>query len=262
MSNLIITKQIIYGSVALWLGKKADDKATHKWSVYVRGVKNEDISYFIKEVDFTLHASFENNVRKVNKWPFELYEAGWGEFDIKITIYFVDESIKPMEFIHLLKLYPTQSHMSQSTKKPIVSETSDEIIFVNPNPKLKEILDNEPAPGGEILGQYQMPIDDEVVSEKSEKKETVSLNQGKENLNMTQSLTGTFQNKFELLQAGGNMAQESEDVEMSALDNAMQLDEFDGVIKYLYRKTERTRTLSLIYRSTLLQLMMNHILKS
>jgi hypothetical protein len=143
-TNEVIIKEIIYGSIAFWLGKKADETVSHKWAVYVRGINNEDISYFIKEVTFTLHSSFNNNVRVVNKFPFELYEAGWGEFDIKITINFIDETIKPAEFIHPLKLYPSQAHVQQSTKKPIVSENYDDIIFINPKKTFREILLNPP----------------------------------------------------------------------------------------------------------------------
>jgi transcription initiation factor IIF auxiliary subunit len=227
MSNLIITKQIIYGSVALWLGKRADEKATHKWAVYVRGPNNEDISYFIKDVEFTLHTSFENNVRKVSKFPFELYEAGWGEFDIKITIYFIDESIRPMEFMHLLKLYPTQSHISQSTKKPIVSESLDEIIFVNPSLKLREILNNEPMPQpGGTIGLMAIDDNHSPSSDKSKSEKKISLTQGLEGFHIsTQVVSETFQNKFEFLNMGGNTL---DDVEMKDGDNAdtvMQVDD-------------------------------------
>ena len=142
--NEIIVKPIVYGTVAFWLGKKADDTVSHKWCVYVRGLNNEDISYFVKEVVFTLHSSFENNVRVVNKYPFEVYESGWGQFDIIITIHLIDENSKPIEFVHPLKLYPTQTHASMSTKKPVVSESYDEVIFVNPKPQIREILMNPP----------------------------------------------------------------------------------------------------------------------
>jgi len=135
----IISKSIVYGSLALWLGKKSEQNLTHKWCVYVRGINNEDISYFVKEVVFTLHATFENNVRTISKWPYELYASGWGEFDIKITIHLLDESIKPIEFIHFLKLYPP-ANQTPSTKKPIVSEFFDEIVFVNPKKHLRECL--------------------------------------------------------------------------------------------------------------------------
>ena len=69
--NQIIVKPFVYGSVAIYLGKKSKGEATHKWCVYVRGVNNENISNFIKSVQFTLHTTFPNNVRKINKWPFE-----------------------------------------------------------------------------------------------------------------------------------------------------------------------------------------------
>ena len=136
--NQIIVKPFVYGSVAINLGKKSKGEATHKWCVYVRGVNNENISNFIKSVQFTLHTTFPNNIRVINKWPFELYEMGWGEFDIKIKIELIDESAKPIELTHPLKFY-NQLHQSQS-KKPVVSENYDEIIFVNPKPEILEQL--------------------------------------------------------------------------------------------------------------------------
>ncbi len=54
---------ILYGSVASWLGKKADEASTHKWTVYVRGPSGEDLSCFVSEVCFTLHPSFAEPVR-------------------------------------------------------------------------------------------------------------------------------------------------------------------------------------------------------
>ena len=138
--NEIIIKPIIYGSVAFYLGRKGKEDSSHKWCVYVRGVNNEDISTFIKEVHFVLHNTFQNHIRKVTKWPFELYEVGWGEFDIKIKIFLIDETAKPLEVFHLLKLYPSQSHIAPSSKRPIVSENYEEIIFVNPKPHIRARL--------------------------------------------------------------------------------------------------------------------------
>jgi YEATS domain-containing protein 4 len=138
--NEIIIKPIIYGSVAFYLGRKGKEDSSHKWCVYVRGVNNEDISTFIKEVHFVLHNTFQNHIRKVTKWPFELYEVGWGEFDIKIKIFLIDDTAKPLEVFHLLKLYPSQSHIAPSSKRPIVSENYEEIIFVNPKPHIRARL--------------------------------------------------------------------------------------------------------------------------
>ena len=153
--NQIIVKPFVYGSVAINLGKKSKEEATHKWCVYVRGVNNENISNFIKSVQFTLHSTFPNNIRIISKWPFELYEMGWGEFDIKIKIELIDESVKPIELTHALKFY-NQPHQSQSSKKPVVSENYDEIIFVNPKPEILEQLLKDDNINSEVI--FQEPI--------------------------------------------------------------------------------------------------------
>ena len=174
--NQIIVKPFVYGSVAINLGKKSKGEATHKWCVYVRGVNNENISNFIKSVQFTLHTTFPNNVRKINKWPFELYEMGWGEFDIKIKIELIDESVKPIELTHPLKFY-NQPHQSQSSKKPVVSENYDEIIFVNPKPEILEQLlrvDNSPS---------QVEIFQEPISNKKNNTEDGDIELNKDNTN-------------------------------------------------------------------------------
>jgi YEATS domain-containing protein 4 len=63
MKGVIIERPIVVGTVAYWLGKKADDQKTHKWTAYIRGPNNEDLTYFIKKVVFKLHESFKNPKR-------------------------------------------------------------------------------------------------------------------------------------------------------------------------------------------------------
>ena len=99
--------------------------------------------------------TFPNNIRVITKWPFELYEMGWGEFDIKIKIELIDESVKPIELTHALKFY-NQPHQSQSSKKPVVSENYDEIIFVNPKPEILEQLLKDDNINSEVI--FQEPI--------------------------------------------------------------------------------------------------------
>lgn len=48
-------------------------------AVYVRGVDGNSLSPFVSSVVFTLHPSFENNVREVMEEPFAVAEKGWGE---------------------------------------------------------------------------------------------------------------------------------------------------------------------------------------
>ena len=80
---------------------------------------------------------------------------GWGEFDIKIKIELIDESVKPIELTHALKFY-NQPHQSQSSKKPVVSENYDEIIFVNPKPEILEQLLKDDNINSEVI--FQEPI--------------------------------------------------------------------------------------------------------
>lgn len=48
---------IIYGNSAVAL-KKPDNEHTHRWTIFVRGFNNEDISTYVRKVVFKLHESF------------------------------------------------------------------------------------------------------------------------------------------------------------------------------------------------------------
>jgi YEATS domain-containing protein 4 len=63
LSNTTVICPIVYGSMAFFLGKKAEEFCTHRWTLYVRGPQDEDLSTFVEKVAFTLHPSFPNPVR-------------------------------------------------------------------------------------------------------------------------------------------------------------------------------------------------------
>jgi transcription initiation factor IIF auxiliary subunit len=65
MKGTVATRALYYGNIATpILGKKANDSDhTHKWTVLVRGVNNEDISFWIKKVSFRLHETYPNPQR-------------------------------------------------------------------------------------------------------------------------------------------------------------------------------------------------------
>ena len=85
---------VVYGSVAFYLGKKADEYQTHQWTLYVRGPNNEDLSGVISKVVFQLHASFAQPVRELESPPFEVTERGWGEFEAQMRIIWKDTTEK------------------------------------------------------------------------------------------------------------------------------------------------------------------------
>src|ERR1700757_4755017 len=65
MKGTVVTRALYYGNIASPLmGKKASDSDhTHKWTVLVRGVNNEDISFWVKKVTFRLHETYPNPQR-------------------------------------------------------------------------------------------------------------------------------------------------------------------------------------------------------
>ncbi|KAG7399794.1 YEATS domain-containing protein 4 [Phytophthora boehmeriae] len=133
--NVVVSKPILYGSVATYLGRKAEETKTHRWSIYLRGVDNEDLSYMISKVVISLHVSFANPVRVLTEPPYEVTELGWGEFETRIQIYFHDPNERPISIIHLLVLYPPNSQPASTKKvpsKPVVSEFYDELVFNEP----------------------------------------------------------------------------------------------------------------------------------
>ncbi|XP_065865212.1 transcription initiation factor TFIID subunit 14b-like isoform X2 [Euphorbia lathyris] len=163
--DLEISIPIVYGNISFWLGKKANEYQSHKWTVYVRGATNEDISMVIKRVVFQLHSSFNNPTRVIDSPPFELSESGWGEFEIAITLYFhSDVCDKPLNLYHHLKLYPEDESGPMSTKKPVVVESYDEIVFPEPSDGFLARVQNHPSvnlprlPAGFVLPP--VPVDD------------------------------------------------------------------------------------------------------
>jgi len=127
-----VDKPFVYGSAAFWLGKQPEGAMSHKWTVFLRGLENEDLSYFIEKVSFTLHPSFDQHVRVLYHAPYEVTEQGWGEFAIGIRVDFLPAAgLEPVQLSHQLKLFPAP-HVAPSTKKPVMSETYDEFVFVQP----------------------------------------------------------------------------------------------------------------------------------
>lgn len=68
---MVIVKPIAYGNTAKHFGSKRDsDGHTHKWTLYLRSLTNEDLSNYIHRVQFRLHETYPNNVRGWNENSF------------------------------------------------------------------------------------------------------------------------------------------------------------------------------------------------
>jgi len=132
VENTTIACPIVYGSIAFYLGKKAEEYSTHRWTLYVRGPQDEDLSTFVEKIAFTLHPSFPDPVRVITTPPFEISETGWGEFEAGIRIFFRDNSEQPIDLFHQIRLYPPSTQPQLNSKKPVVSESYDEVLFTSP----------------------------------------------------------------------------------------------------------------------------------
>ncbi|KAJ6032659.1 Protein AF-9 [Penicillium herquei] len=121
---------------------------THQWRVFVKGINDEDISYWLKKVQFKLHETYAQNVRTIEAPPFEVVETGWGEFEIQIKLYFVPESNeKPQTLWHSLKLHPygPDAEGMKERREVVISQNYEEIIFNEPVEPFYEVLTGGPA---------------------------------------------------------------------------------------------------------------------
>ncbi|KAG2200471.1 hypothetical protein INT47_011451 [Mucor saturninus] len=129
-SRFYIKRRIIVGNVSKYMAPERRDPAlkqfTHKWMIYVvePPQSKQDVSAFITCVRFYLHPSYKpNDIIDVTEAPFKLTRLGWGEFPIRIQLFFVDKKRnKTVDLIHHLKL--DDSH---SGKQLLGSERSIEI---------------------------------------------------------------------------------------------------------------------------------------
>lgn len=123
--------------------KDAPPDHTHRWKVFVRGINDNDISYWLRKVQFKLHDTYANSVRMIEKAPFEVEETGWGEFEIAIKFYFSPESMeKPQQIWHALKLHPYigDIEMQKRERKMVSSVCYEEVVFSEPTEPFYEIL--------------------------------------------------------------------------------------------------------------------------
>lgn len=147
------------------------DEHTHSWTVFVKGVDDVDVTYWLKRVQFKLHESIPNHVRMIDGEPgkpFVVNETGWGEFEITIKMYYVQESgEKAQTLYHHLRLhaYGTDAEKAaMNANGEVVSWIYEEQLFNEPYEHFFDILTTgamppsdpnftAPAPGGKKGGK-------------------------------------------------------------------------------------------------------------
>jgi YEATS domain-containing protein 4 len=117
----------------------------------VKGVDNQDITHWLKKVQFKLHETYAQSTRTIESPPFEVTETGWGEFEVAIKLFFVAEAgEKPISVYHQLKLHPygPNAQQEKELKLNVVSENYEEVVFNEPMEAFYDILTTNPVPKG------------------------------------------------------------------------------------------------------------------
>ncbi|KAF9159290.1 hypothetical protein DFQ26_006723 [Actinomortierella ambigua] len=103
-------------------GQKQNGFPMRKWKISLNGVNangEEEQLPYIEHVEYVLHHTFEQPIRKVYDYPFTLQEKGWGEFDMKIQLHFVDKATQPHVLDHDLNFQLSHYEVSHTlTFKP------------------------------------------------------------------------------------------------------------------------------------------------
>jgi YEATS domain-containing protein 4 len=158
-----VRRPFVVGSTALPFsdtnprGPGVPDNHTHSWRVFVKGIDDTDITYWLKRVQFKLHESIPNYVRMVDGEPgkpFIVEETGWGEFDITVKLYYVNESgEKPQTLYHYLRLHPFGR--TEEEKQAMITESGEvrswsyeEQLFNEPYDVFFQLLTTGAVPKG------------------------------------------------------------------------------------------------------------------
>lgn len=163
-----VFRPFVYGTTAKPFDEKTNPKPagtpddhTHSWTVFVKGVDDTDITYWLRRVQFKLHESIPNHLRTIDAEPgkpFSVSETGWGEFEITIKLYYVAESgEKAQTLYHHLRLHPygrtdTEKEAMRANGE-VPAWTYDEQLFNEPYEAFYEVLTSGAIPPANPTGK-------------------------------------------------------------------------------------------------------------
>ncbi|GAU90316.1 hypothetical protein RvY_02749 [Ramazzottius varieornatus] len=115
---------------------------SHKWVIYLRPYTNEDLSVWIKKVQFKLHDTYPNCLRSLNSAPFEVEETGWGEFEVQVKVFFVDPNERQVTLWTWVRLFKKDTEHTLFVNKDdwLVAEYYDEFVFNEPSAMMVDLL--------------------------------------------------------------------------------------------------------------------------
>ncbi|KAJ2807226.1 hypothetical protein H4R20_001374 [Coemansia guatemalensis] len=109
-SRFHVIRRAILGNTSQYVDPQhrppGNERCTHRWTVYIRGVPSDaSPKEYIRKVRVFLHPSYRpDDIVDLASSSLELTRWGWGEFPVRIQIFFRDRRNKPIDLIHMLRL--------------------------------------------------------------------------------------------------------------------------------------------------------------
>ena len=88
---------------SVFVGRRGDTD-WWEWTAYIAASEPDSLDH-IKYVEYYLHSSFRNPVKRVRKKEggFRLESKGWGTFELRAKVVFKDKVRSPVLLSHLLE---------------------------------------------------------------------------------------------------------------------------------------------------------------
>ncbi|KAJ2495868.1 hypothetical protein IWW47_003923, partial [Coemansia sp. RSA 2052] len=109
-SRFHVVRRATFGNTSQYIdptGRPAGhENSTHRWTVYIRSAaKERSVEEYIRKVRVFLHPSYRpDDIVDLFPPKFELTRWGWGEFPVRLQVFFCDKRNKPVELVYMIKL--------------------------------------------------------------------------------------------------------------------------------------------------------------
>ncbi|KAJ2076973.1 YEATS domain-containing protein 2 [Coemansia sp. RSA 988] len=109
-SRFHVIRHAILGNTSQYVDPQhrppGNERCTHRWTVYIRGgTSDASPNEYIRKVRVFLHPSYRpDDIVDLTSPSLELTRWGWGEFPVRIQVFFRDRRNKPVDLIHILRL--------------------------------------------------------------------------------------------------------------------------------------------------------------
>ncbi|RCI05487.1 hypothetical protein CU098_009485 [Rhizopus stolonifer] len=185
------------------------------------------LSVILDHVEYILHPTFEDPRRVKKEEPYVLQEKGWGEFDMRVVLYFAENITDPQVLLFDLNFAMTQYSITHTVK------------FPNASPELIELLAREPLPrkGG------KKPMSTVPISKKVSKKKPVSpqpkiSKKPKPEIKRKPSLDTTISPPLPLLSPNITMARSPSFTDLSPIENSPLTEVHEDRAEHVYKMSD------------------------